>query len=229
MDSDIGDIRGLVFDLDGTLVHSTIDFFLMRTLTFERMRASCINENILDQKKSLANNLQACLDYLSINGSEEAAVSLLSDAGNIMNEIEMRDVGKTVAVPRVSEAICQLKDDGYAMAVLTRGSRRYTEAALRAAGLSELFEKRVCRDDYPDDEAKPNPISLSRAAGKLGMTNEECLLVGDHMMDMECARSAGSGFIGVLSGATDRPTWSSLGVVKIIPDVSFLPEFLTKI
>jgi phosphoglycolate phosphatase-like HAD superfamily hydrolase len=227
-DSNLSHVRGLVFDLDGTLVHSTIDFPLMRRLTFERMCQADVPEDILDEQKSITNNLNACYQYLIDKGCENAARSMVSEAGRIMNEIEMRNVRYTLAVSKASEAICRLIDDGYVMAVLTRGSRDYTEAALLAAGLSGYFEKSICRDDYSDEEAKPNPISMTRAARKICMTNEECLLVGDHMMDLECALSAGSDFVGVLSGATDMPTWTSLGVARIIPDISYLPGLLTR-
>jgi phosphoglycolate phosphatase-like HAD superfamily hydrolase len=114
------------------------------------------------------------------------------------------------------------------MAVLTRGSRKYTEAALSAAGLAGYFPKRVCRDDHPDEEAKPNPIAMARAAGMMELAKDRCILVGDHPTDMECARSAGSSFVGVLSGATDRSGWNELGEVIIIPDVSTLPALLNK-
>ncbi|HEY3419218.1 MAG TPA: HAD family hydrolase [Methanomassiliicoccales archaeon] len=222
-------IKGLVFDLDGTLVHSTIDFSLMRKSALERMREAGVPASVLDERMSIASNLKACYHYLSETRSGDDARSLLTDVGRIMNEIEMRNVRNTLAVPRANQTLCRLIDEGYGMAVLTRGSRRYTDAALSASGLTRYFDKTICRDDYPDEEAKPNPISLSRAAGKLGLTNEECLLVGDHAMDLECARSAGSGFVGVLSGATDMPTWTNLGVIRIIPDVTFLPGLLSKI
>jgi phosphoglycolate phosphatase-like HAD superfamily hydrolase len=145
-----------------------------------------------------------------------------------MSEIEMQKVSETKAFPGTGKAIALLVDQGYPVAVLTRGSRQYTESALAASGLAGYFINSVCRDDHPDDEAKPNPISMARAAGKMMVKKEACLLVGDHEMDWECALSAGSGFIGVLSGATDQNTWTKLGGVTVIPDVSFLPDLLVK-
>jgi len=221
-------IEGLVFDLDGTLIHSTIDFHLMRHQTFERMREAGVPDTVLDKTKTITQNLNISLQYLSEGGSFEAAKSLRSDAGKIMSEIEMLKVSQTQAVPGTSKAISFLINEGYSVAVLTRGSRRYTEAALAASGLTGYFPNIVCRDDHPDEEAKPNPISMARTAGKLGVTMEKCLMVGDHAMDLECARSAGAGFIGVLSGATDRLTWTRLGNVTVIPDVSCLPDLLTR-
>jgi HAD superfamily hydrolase (TIGR01549 family) len=200
----------------------------MRRLTFDRMHQTGIPDQRLDEKESIVNNLKVCFDYLTDIGCENVARNMLSDVGRIMTEIEMLDVWQTKAIERASVALCDLIDEGYSISVLTRGSRQYTEAALTAAGLAQYFDNTICRDDFPDYEAKPNPVSLARATGKMGMANNECLLVGDHMTDMECALSAGSGFVGVLSGATDMPTWTSLGVEMVIPDVSYLPELLNR-
>ena len=183
---------------------------------------------MLDEKNTIASNLQICYRFLSEKGSSEASRSLFQEASQIMNMIEMLRVEQTQPVSGANEAVHCLRDEGYSLAVLTRGSRHYTEAALKATGLGAYFAITVCRDDYPDEEAKPNPISLARAADKLSLTKEECLLVGDHAMDLECARSAGSGFVGVLSGASDLSTWSRFGMVTIIQDVSCLPDLLTR-
>ncbi len=224
--TELNHIEGLVFDLDGTLIHSTIDFLLMRNRTFERMKEAGVPNRVLEDTESIAYNLSASFRYLSEVKSAEAARSLCSDVSKIMSEIEMLKVSQTQAVMGADKTIHHLIGKGYSVAVLTRGSRRYTEAALLASGLAKYFQYSVCRDDHPDDEAKPNPISMTRTASKLGVTKENCLLVGDHAMDLECARAAGTGFIGVLSGATDRTTWKKLGNIMIIPDITYLPDLL---
>ena len=221
-------VKGIVFDLDGTLIHSTIDFAQMRRRTFARMGGAGVPETSLDMSKSITWNLRASFDFLAEAGSLADSRSLGIDATMIMSNIEMLEVQNTRAVQGAERAIGILIDQGYHVAVLTRGSRRYTEAALTAAGLADYFQHAVCRDDHPDDEAKPNPISMARAAGKLDLPKEDCLLVGDHETDMECALSAGSLFVGVLSGATDRAAWEALGAVRVIPDVSYLPDLFLR-
>lgn len=182
----------------------------------------------LDLTKSIAHNLNASVGFLNGQGKGKEALTMYSEAGSTMSEIEMRKVSETRAIPGTDKAVSYLQENAYSIAILTRGSRRYTEAALDASGLAHDFPYLVCRDDYPDDEAKPNPISMSRASEKMRLRKEECLLVGDHTMDLECARSAGSGFVGVLSGATDLATWMKNEDVIIIPDVSYLPSLLLR-
>jgi phosphoglycolate phosphatase-like HAD superfamily hydrolase len=226
--SDVRHIKGLVFDLDGTLIHSTIDFIQMRNRTFRRMKEAGVPENILDQNQSIGWNLHASIKYLTISGYLEASSAMRMDTSKIMSDVEMLKVKQTKALPGAERAVSFLINEGYPVSILTRGSRRYTEAALAASGLFSYFPHTVCRDDHPEEESKPNPISLARAAGKMGISKERCLLIGDHAIDLECAVSAGTDFVGVLSGATDRISWTKLGDIKVIPDVSFLPDLLLR-
>ena len=190
------------------------------------MKCAGIPNGRLDRTKSIAHNLNASVGFLNELGKTREALTVYSEVGKSMSEIEMLKVSETEEVPGAGKSISSLLEKGYSVAVLTRGSRRYTEAALEASGLAQCLPRRVCRDDHPDDEAKPNPISMVRASQKMGLERKRCLLVGDHMMDLECARSAGSGFVGVLSGATNRDTWMKHGDVAIIQDVSSLPALL---
>lgn len=190
-------VRGIVFDLDDTLIHSTIDFGQMRRMTFTLFGLLGVPDYCLDHTKTITYNLNASFRFLSETGRESDATMLRIEAGKIMSEIEMLRVAGTSTIPGSERAIESLLENGYSVSILTRGSRRYTDAALTAAGLARFFPNRVCRDDYPEEEAKPNPLSMSRAAGMMGLTKRQCLLVGDHVVDLECARSAGSRFVGL--------------------------------
>ncbi len=47
-------IEGIVFDLDGTLIVSTIDFMQMRCHTFKRMKEAGVPEEISEDNKTIA-------------------------------------------------------------------------------------------------------------------------------------------------------------------------------
>jgi phosphoglycolate phosphatase len=84
----------------------------------------------------------------------------------------------------------------------------------------------VCRDDHPEEEAKPNGKAMERVAALLGIMPQKCLMVGDHLMDMSCARSASAQFIGVLTGAFSQQDWSRYDIPIVIPSVGELPTLL---
>jgi len=124
------------------------------------------------------------------------------------------------------ETILELKDMGYEVGLLTRGSRRYATAAMQVAGLDGILEERLFRDDYPEREAKPNGIALRRIAERLDVRPEECLMVGDHLIDLKCARSANASFAGVLTGAFGDDDWRREGCPCVIDSVGEVPSLL---
>jgi phosphoglycolate phosphatase len=141
-------------------------------------------------------------------------------------EVEMMSVDYTKEVPGAGDALRTLRVMGNPLALLTRGSRNYTTRALRASHLTGLLDTIICRDDHAISEAKPHPEAMRRAAAALNLRPEQCILIGDHLMDLECALSAGSMFVAVLSGHNGRKGWEDLGVERIIPSIAQLPRYL---
>jgi phosphoglycolate phosphatase len=99
-------------------------------------------------------------------------------------------------------------------------------AACTMQAAASSSDASVCRDDFPEEEAKPNGKAMVRIAGMMGLRPEDCVLVGDHAMDLKCARSAPSGFVGVLSGSFKSEDWSRHGCDMVIDNVGMLPRLL---
>lgn len=220
-------ILAIVFDFDGTLVKSAIDFTSMKQKVFSRLINIGVNERFLNWEETIAFNLKNVREkMLQANKS-----SLLDEIDQVVEEAllesELESVNGTKLIHGVPETINVLKDKGFRIGVLTRGSRRYLKMACQIAGLQlMLFDGVICRDDFPHEEAKPNGIALRRMAMKLGIHPSQCLLVGDHQIDYLCAIDAGASFVGVLTGAFNIEQWSGVGCMTVINSVVDLPALL---
>jgi phosphoglycolate phosphatase len=214
---------GIVFDLDGTLIESTIDFVLMRDRVFRYLDELGLG-HALNRNESITKNLDRVRSEMPATGLDQEEIERTVDA--ICADVEMMSVHRTKEVAGAGDALRTLRAEGYPMALLTRGSRDYAVEALRASNLSGLLDAMVCRDDHEVAEAKPHPEAMHRAAAALHLRPERCVMIGDHLMDLECARSAGSMFVAVLSGHNGRKGWEDLGVNWIIPSIAELPPFL---
>ena len=73
---------------------------------------------------------------------------------------------------------------------------------MAAHGLEALFEVVTTRQDTW--WLKPHAAPVRRTAQLLGVPTAACLMVGDTVMDMRAAKSAGARAIGVLSGLGAR-------------------------
>ena len=75
-------------------------------------------------------------------------------------------------------------------ALVTTASLASTLAVLAFHGVGGLFDEVVTGDDV--SEHKPSPEGYSLAAGRLGLSPEECLIIEDSPVGLAAARAFGS-------------------------------------
>ncbi len=219
-------IKAVVLDLDGTLILTTVDFRRMKQRLIKWLEEQGVPQDLVSIDKTVIENLKLTREFLNRSGRGEEVEKVDSAANQLMSETEMERVEATEAIPGAREALEELRSRGYYVCLLTRGSRRYALAALKAADLDFVFDATICRDDFPEAEAKPNGKALLRIAQAVKVRPADCILVGDHAIDMECATSSSAKFLGVLSGSFDEMRWASVGAPDLIESIALLPLFL---
>lgn len=107
--------------------------------------------------------------------------------------------------PGVREAIAALRRQGAVLGIATGKSKRGVARLLEREGWLADFHTIQTADDHP---SKPHPSMILRAMAEAGVRPEATVMVGDTSFDMEMARRAGVGAIGVAWGyhAADRLT-----------------------
>jgi HAD superfamily hydrolase (TIGR01549 family) len=223
----IDGIKAIVFDLDGTLIASSIDFRIMRDRIISFLRSHGIPEEMLDANDTVTNNLGRFRSFMKVRGQASTLEEMEPAIDSLLIEVELENVERSSQLKGAEEALETIKEDGFLIGLLTRGSRTYTMKALMSSGLDyRHFDVIVCRDDFPASDAKPNSRAMENVANSLGLSPRECLMLGDHPIDMLCARNAGSTFVGVLSGWSDDSTWKEKGCGNVIDSVASLPAWL---
>ena len=96
------------------------------------------------------------------------------------------------------EMLRDLDRQGLKLGVVTSRSREDAAAYLAQQGLGDLFWVVITRDDVR--RLKPHPMPVEKAAEQLGLTPEQCVMVGDTNLDVRAARLAGALSVGVLCG-----------------------------
>lgn len=219
-------VRAVIFDLDNTLVYSMIDYRRMKRTVIQELARAGVNPSILDECKTLVQNVLDGKRYLAAHDPTYDPAEEDRRINALLTASEMERVDSARVIPGTIEAIDLLREMGLGMAVLTRGSRAYAMRLLDLTGLDGRLGPCVCRDDHPLEEAKPNPLAMMRTANLIGVPVEDCVYAGDHPMDLECAKTAGARFIGVLTGSTTKEKWNEHGCDVIIPSVAELPRLL---
>jgi phosphoglycolate phosphatase len=156
-----GDLKLLVFDLDGTLVHLDVDW----SLVCDRLGLGTEKIGDAIQRWVLA--------------GDDVPLAAVTRA-------ELAGLGDRTVAPAVATALDRLAAR-YALAVCTRNSRLVAERAL--AGVAAGRVTIAGREDVR--RLKPDPEGLNLLLGRHGVAPAHAALVGDTFHDVEAARAAG--------------------------------------
>ena len=162
MTTQVEAIHGVIFDLDGTLVSSELDFSLIKA------QIGCPdNEDLLDFIAQLPS------PYMR------------EEAMNIVHQHELLDAQHATLLPGVSEAIALLNERNIPMAIVTRNFDK--AAALKLKNNPLPISTVLTRSDAP---AKPDPSALNAIATLWNISADNLLYVGDYLYDIQAAHNA---------------------------------------
>jgi HAD superfamily hydrolase (TIGR01549 family) len=155
-------IRGVIFDMDGTITAPFFDFVKIKD-----------EAGIGDVDM---------LDYLATaSGPERVRVQA------IMTRFEDAGVAEAKLNRGARELLDELVRRGMPTALLTRNTRRSVDGVCRKLNLT--FDIIVTREDGP---YKPAPEAIWGIAKRWGAEPSEVLMVGDYKWDVLCAKNAGA-------------------------------------
>ena len=212
--------KAVCFDMDGTLLDTKVDYQRMSDMIFDEMLKLGVPESIIDRSEGYKFNIDSGVQYLLSKGMEKEIYEVGERVHKYARDIEMEKVGEARPFLHSADLLDRIHAMGLRTGVLTRGCREYAVAAMTQCGVIDLVDGIVARDDYPESEAKPSPVAMEHMAERIGVRPEEILYFGDHVFDYKCARDAGSGFIGVLTGTFGKEDWEELGITDVYGSVS---------
>jgi len=189
--------KGIIFDMDGTLIQHSIDFADMRRRVYSVADADSIGKDIE------RDCVLALAEGLSPEGQEECKI--------IFSDIEQRALDNMKLMNGGVELVQFLAENGLKRAVLTRNVETsvsfmkdlyLTEMNETGAGgdFGSVFHPIVARDTLsrPSDEkplkSKPHPDGILHICNVWGFNPSEVIMVGDNANDdITAANRAGCG------------------------------------
>jgi phosphoglycolate phosphatase len=206
-------VRAIIFDFDGTLAETNIDFGKMRQRTYALIQRWGLWDEGMGDNRYVLEVIAAA--RAKLDGDQPPAAEFQRQADQVLLDVEMETVATSAPYPGVPEALAELGAMGYRLGIITRNCRDCLEHFLARHPLPN--EVLLTRDDIV--EVKPDPRHLLAALARLAVEPPETVMVGDHRSDIECALAAGSRGVGVyLTGATAEH-FAALGAVASYPDV----------
>ncbi len=210
-------IQAIVFDLDGTLMESRIDYETMSNKIRDLLRSKGMTEALEDRRKIfqvIRGNEETLLQY----GLPESSIQeTLIEMNLIMNSIELQAL-KTIALKPYAEiTLMALQNDGYKLGIATRSHREYALRSLDKYHLRDYFHGIMGRDDVP--YPKPDPRHLIETIKLIGSQPETTLYIGDTTTDLVTAKAANVEFLGYWRNDEWAMRLIDGGCTKIIKDL----------
>lgn len=173
-------IKGILFDLDGTLLYTNDLVVESFQYTFKKV----LNMEI---------NRQEVIKYFG-EPLETTFARFAPEKINILLKTYRQHNHKkhdklTKIFPGVKETLKNLKTNGYKLAVVTSKKNDIARHGLDFFDILPYFDAMIGADDT--NKHKPQPEPVLKALEKLNLTPKEAIMIGDSPYDILCAKNAG--------------------------------------
>jgi len=212
-------IKAVLFDFDGTLAESALDFSVMREQAAEAIAS--LTALPMPKDRPL---MEALAEVCAVLDTD-TAFRVRERAMQAIAEVEVEAAGRARLFPFTLPMLEALRAQGTATAVITRNC---PEAVFRV--FPTLLEHVACvltRDDV--SRVKPHPEHINTALAIVGCKPGQSLMVGDHPMDIEAGKRAGTLTAGVASGETPYEGLQAADPDWLAPDAGELMRRLGRI
>jgi HAD superfamily hydrolase (TIGR01549 family) len=218
-------IKGIIFDLDGTVIHSEIDFYKMKSRMIKIFECNGIESGLLKLTETTVAILKKANEkLLEQEKTPDEIERIESELEEVMNQVEHEALPFIKPIESAAEAIKKIKKMGFKLAILTRSNQKYAIEALKKISAYEYFDVILGRENT--DKPKPDMESILQASQKLGLTLNDVIIVGDNHIDASCAANAKCPFIGVRTGPRGEDSWQHPKPKNLLNSIKELPEFL---
>jgi phosphoglycolate phosphatase len=193
-----GKLKGLLFDLDGTLIDSKRDLVQSVNATLREMGRAQLPEDLV---ASYVGSGAPVLISRALGGAASEAEQG-SALKFFLTHYDQHQLDFTREYPGVRETLEMLR--GVPMAVLTNKPVNISVRILEGLGLAGFFRAIYGGNSFATK--KPDPLGANTILNELGIAAAQAAMVGDSEVDVQTARNAGmiSAIVNFGFGTHDR-------------------------
>lgn len=157
---------------------------------------------------------------LAIEPTEDAALAVLDGYA-------ASATGWAEVYPTSATTLLALRGAKYRLGLLsnTWWAAAWHDADLAAHGLGDLFDVVVYTSDLP--RSKPHPSAFRHVARRLDVAPEECVMIGDRLID-DVGGALGVGMRGIWRRNATTPTRDDIDPTAVIEGVEEVPAILRR-
>lgn len=211
-------LRGMIFDIDGTLVDTNPAHVEAWRRAFQRFGFAIPTDRIVPEIGKGGDKLVPSV--LDPKAEERCGEALRAAQKEEFLAIAAREHFRVF--PGTEELFAACRGQGIRTAMATSSDEKHLDATLASAGLDlrRLVDVVVTKSDA--DASKPSPDLVVAAVEELRLQAAECAMVGDTVYDGQACQAAGVAFLGVLTGPASDAELLAAGARGVWNDVAHL-------
>jgi phosphoglycolate phosphatase len=230
---DLMNIRGVIFDKDGTLFDFQSTWGIWTAQVLARIAGS--DEALLQQLAEAlgydtqTRRVQPGSVIVAATPMDIAAV--VKDCIPALSQTQICDwlneeakTAPQVLVTDLHRLTAELRRINLGLCVMTNDAETPARAHLASVQASDLFDFVIGSDS--GFGAKPQAAPLLALADKMEIPAAACVMVGDSTHDLRAGRAAGMRAVAVLTGLAEADELAPLADA-VLPDVSHLPAWIS--
>ncbi len=191
-------IKGIIFDLDGTLLNTIEDLADSLNQALEEVNQPTHAHDVI---QSFIGNGMYRLVELALN--EKASSQEIEHVLTLFKKnYAQRYTNKTIPYPDVQYVVEQVKRLGYKLGVCSNKANQYVKPLIEMHFKADTFDFILGEVDYIP--RKPDPAMALEVSENLELKPHECLFVGDSIVDIKTAQAAKIPVCAVTYGFNDK-------------------------
>ncbi len=213
-------VQLIVFDLDGTLIQSNIDYMGIR----DKVREMLIDLVSPDEYQIIKDTPTTILNLVELVKEKDTVGGFYEKAWQIVEEAEQIGYEQAKIDDDVHSTLTTLQLENLDIAIFTNNSRKLTDYGMKQFELHQYTDVIITRDDV--EEAKPNPEGLFKIMNHFNKSTKQTIFIGDSWLDAETAQVAGVDFIYFGDSSASGTRRKKIEVNKVVNKISEILNYI---